>query len=528
MFFANYILFFVFYLLYSTFSYYFKHIHMRTLNFARGLNWVWVLALAAFFFTACNQMDGLEPDGKTLEENSANELFRLSPFGDGLENARVIGPVFVPDGTGGNVSCTDAATTLGVEGSFTSFPAGGTGGNDFNGSTFASAWPDGFTITVREGKYVDWKFESDEFCLTNLIVIVKGGPGANAYYFEGVTSGTDLRSPNNPGGQIADLSNLRICYNLEKKPDAPIVEGAEDCFEEGLVLRATSNDAPAGYTVQWYTKNDQGEFVPVPGNDPKLDKVGTIDYYAAFVNGCSSDISEKPATLTIWALPAAPKSKGDQEEEACDFKKLTASVEVAPGTKIVWYDAPTGGNVVENPSLVYDEAKGGTQTVTFYAEAVNTETECVSATRTAVKLTLNPCPPSDCWTGESATGKGSPFPTGSSTWFEWNTRQQLIDGVDLVYGRNLVPIGRVTLSGGKITVTLNEGIRFAQDADGKTVSGALKVIASNTQFTSFSGFRGALSNATINGNTATISVPDRPFYFVHGDIERIIECSVED
>lgn len=39
---------------------------MRTKNFTSNLNWVWVLVLAAFF-TACNQMEGFEPDSANLE-----------------------------------------------------------------------------------------------------------------------------------------------------------------------------------------------------------------------------------------------------------------------------------------------------------------------------------------------------------------------------------------------------------------------------------------------------------------------------
>ncbi|RZS94745.1 immunoglobulin domain-containing protein [Cecembia calidifontis] len=509
---------------------------MRTQNFARNLNWVWAFALAAFFFTACNQMDGLEPDSTKLDGKS-EELFRLSPFGNGMENARVpltgtastpksnggITPYIIPgENPGGNRTCAEVATAYGISGFGTSF---GQIDTPFPQNKATYTGSDGAVITATtDGTFVTWSIVVPAgYCVKYLAAVVKGSNDANIYFYEGDVRGdSGLASPVNASGGSAGLSNLRFCYTLEKAPDAPVVEGDEACFEEGLVLRATSNAAPAGYTLQWYTKNDEGEFVPVPGNDPKLDKVGTIDYYAAFVNGCSSEMSGA-ATLTIWALPDAPISGGDQEGDCDDT--LTATVKDVPdGISTVWYNAPTGGNVVEDPSLTYDKTVGGIQTKTFYAEAVNDVTECVSATRTVVTLTLNPCPPQECWTGESATGKGSAFPTGPNTWFQWNTRAQLIAGVDLVYGRNLTTIGRVTISnpdaGGMrtITVTLNEGIRFAD------VSGALKVIASNTQFTRFSGFSGALNNATINGNTATIRVPDRAFYFVHGDIERIIEC----
>jgi len=349
-----------------------------------------------------------------------------------------------------------------------------------------------------------------------------------------------LASPGagNSGG-AAELSNLRFCYTLEEKPDAPIVEGEEECFVEDLVLRATLADGvtiPEGYTLQWYKKVN-GELVALgEGEEPILDEVGSIDYYAAFVNGCSSEMSNA-ATLTIWALPDAPISGGDQDEEVCDVSTLTATVKDVPdGISIVWYDAQTGGNVVTDPSLVYDPSGDEVQTATFYAEAVNDDTECVSATRTMVTLTLRPCT-RECYDDESATGKGEAFSNRRpATWFQWNTLGQLTTGtgVDLVYGRQLETAGSVTISDPDgegfrtITVELDDGFRFAQDADGNIVSGALKVIVSDTKFTQFEGFAGALSNATFNGNTAKISVPDEPNYFVHADIERKIDCPIAD
>src|SRR5690606_24090222 len=95
-----------------------------------------------------------------------------------------------------------------------------------------------------------------------------------------------------------------------------------------------------------------------------------------------------PITVTINAapeVPAAPTSGGDQEECATSpLQTLTATATVPDGVTVVWYDAPTGGNVVANPVL---DAVG---TVTYYAEAV--KDDCVSTTRTAVSLTIHPIP----------------------------------------------------------------------------------------------------------------------------------------
>jgi gliding motility-associated-like protein/uncharacterized repeat protein (TIGR01451 family) len=94
---------------------------------------------------------------------------------------------------------------------------------------------------------------------------------------------------------------------------------------------------------------------------------------------------EKSFKLTINPTPAAPVSGGDQEVcVAGATLPLTATATVPIGTTIIWYDAPSGGNIVAAPTL---SAVGS---VTYYAEAVHNT--CVSANRTSVKLSLNQSP----------------------------------------------------------------------------------------------------------------------------------------
>ena len=64
---------------------------------------------------------------------------------------------------------------------------------------------------------------------------------------------------------------------------------------------------------------------------------------------------------------------------------ITASV--GPGITVNWYDAPSGGNLVGSGTSFVPPAAG-----TYYAEAVDNLTSCVSSTRTAVTLTENPLP----------------------------------------------------------------------------------------------------------------------------------------
>lgn len=106
----------------------------------------------------------------------------------------------------------------------TSFTGEGGGERrNWDGTGFTgTAWPEGFEITVTEGKYVQWKYTPPAgFCLKNVAFIVKGGNDANVYYYEAddlgniVYEDTGLASPINASGGPAGLSNLTICYSIE-------------------------------------------------------------------------------------------------------------------------------------------------------------------------------------------------------------------------------------------------------------------------------------------------------------------------
>lgn len=96
------------------------------------------------------------------------------------------------------------------------------------------------------------------------------------------------------------------------------------------------------------------------------------------LDGPANTILNEPALL------APPISGGNITQcQQIPTQTLTATATpVAPGNAIVWYDAPTGGNVVTSPTL---SAPG---TVTYYA--ANFDGVCYSQVRTAVTLKMDP------------------------------------------------------------------------------------------------------------------------------------------
>ena len=68
------------------------------------------------------------------------------------------------------------------------------------------------------------------------------------------------------------------------------------------------------------------------------------------------------------------------------------SAEVANGETIDWYDASTGGNLLLPSSLIYTPMITAPGVYTFYAEARDQKSDCISMVRTAVTLTVNALP----------------------------------------------------------------------------------------------------------------------------------------
>ena len=104
---------------------------------------------------------------------------------------------------------------------------------------------------------------------------------------------------------------------------------------------------------------------------------------------------------------------------------MTASASVGSGETLTWYDAATGGNVVTSPTL------SSVGTVTYYAEASNDTTSCVSEARTSVSLTIEAAP-------SAPSGDASQSFCYSATVSDLQATGQNIQWYDAATGGNLL------------------------------------------------------------------------------------------
>ncbi len=182
------------------------------------------------------------------------------------------------------------------------------------------------------------------------------------------------------------ISRTAVTLTLNPKPIVPVSDGDKtECALSPIQTLTATATAQAGESVVWYDAATAGNVVP----DPSLNELGTITYYAESANDSTPCVSSSrtAVTLTINPNPIVPVSGGDQTECALSpIQTLTATATVEAGESVVWYDSASDGNVVADPSL------GTLGTITYYAESEDDVTFCVSTSRVAVILTLNPKP----------------------------------------------------------------------------------------------------------------------------------------
>ncbi len=134
-------------------------------------------------------------------------------------------------------------------------------------------------------------------------------------------------------------------------------------------------------------------------------------------NGCDN-------TLVVTApncncpVVFAPVSGGDKEY--CSGSAIPAlNATVLAGETVDWYNAASGGTLLASGSLTYTPAGAGT----FYAIAKNITTNCVSSTRTPVRMVMNPLPIVSLTSSDAdntfCLGTSITFTAGSGTTYDF-------------------------------------------------------------------------------------------------------------
>jgi hypothetical protein len=142
-----------------------------------------------------------------------------------------------------------------------------------------SGTSDGVTLTVVGPGTVDWSST-----VPIGAVIVKGGPNANLYFYDGATSDTGLVTPTNPhNGKLYGLSHVDFCAPDEGGPEPSESPSEEPTVEPTVQPTQTSDDDDTDVLgEQHHRKNPQ-----VKGN---LATTGAETWAFGLIGGSMSGI----------------------------------------------------------------------------------------------------------------------------------------------------------------------------------------------------------------------------------------------
>ena len=182
----------------------------------------------------------------------------------------------------------------------------------------------------------------------------------------------------------SSLSLATVQVNVTSAPATPLVVNSQVPACSGSMATLSISNPQNGLTYNWYTSATGGSpvYTGVDFVTPAITANAT--YYAEAANngGCSS-ATRAPVNVTMNPLPVLTV----QGAAVCPGSNavLTASSSTANVT-INWYAGATGGSIIHTGNTYTTPAV--TANTSYYAEAVNNATGCVSASRSQVQATL--------------------------------------------------------------------------------------------------------------------------------------------
>ena len=175
----------------------------------------------------------------------------------------------------------------------------------------------------------------------------------------------------------------------------------------------------ADYTFQWATAGSNISGATTSSYTTEaLSTPGTVTYSVSATNPNTQCATTQTVNVTVNERPAAPVSSGNVT--ACSTAgNQTLTVTTGTGVTADWYAGTSGGTVLTSGTGTLTYSTGTANT--YYAEARNSTTGCVSTSRTGVTLNVNTSPSAPTVTTPVTYCQGATASTLSATAGSGNT-----------------------------------------------------------------------------------------------------------
>jgi hypothetical protein len=307
-------------------------------------------------------------------------------------------------------------------------------------------------------------------------------------------------------------------------PIAPTAGNSSRCGTGTVAISATPG---TGETIDWYSSASGGTALWTGATSYTTPIISaTTIYYAEAKNtttGCASS-TRTPVTATVNTLPSAPTAGSTSR---CGTGTVTLSASAATGETTDWYEASTGGSPLAQAIGQYTTPTL-TSTTTYYVEGRNITTGCVSATRTAVTVTINtPAVPSVTIASSDADNSICPSEEviftatasngGSAPTYQWKLNGSNVSGSGSTYtNAALVNSDVVT-----VVMTANNSCQSASTATSNAITTVVNATPAALSVTgsTYCSYSNGVVNTTLGSVTSTSSASGVGYtlYNVNGD-----------
>jgi hypothetical protein len=240
------------------------------------------------------------------------------------------------------------------------------------------------TLTLA-GSESEWKYQL--YNGSTPVGIVKDGGGVLTFEDTPASDGEYTYTVRTVGGNgvrcdMPVSTALNVTVNPEPKNLSLTASTATVCANQPVTLTALPAGA-ASYSIDGSTWQSSNIF------SRSLAIATTYTLYVKTAAGCTATKADA-ATVTVIALPDAPTSPSSNVR--CGNGTVTFSASVPVGHTIDWYTTWSGGTLVNGGSGTTSFSPSIYSTTIYHAQARNTATGCVSATRLPVTGTVNDTP----------------------------------------------------------------------------------------------------------------------------------------
>ncbi|MDN3588559.1 putative Ig domain-containing protein [Pedobacter aquatilis] len=215
------------------------------------------------------------------------------------------------------------------------------------------------------------------------------------------------------GGLVSAVTSLDIYGATIVYPSPTITSGTQTiCAGTSVSLSATAN---GGTTLRWFDAPTGGNILASGETFTTPSLTATTIYYIEVSRGNCTNTARIPVVVTV--IPAISIPVLAPVANACIGSSATLSVSNPdPSLTYNWYDSDTGGTPIFTGSVFTTPVL--TSNITYYVEAANGI--CVSSSRVAAIITVNPTPAIPVVTASSLSVPSGQTATLSATSSETN------------------------------------------------------------------------------------------------------------